>query len=74
MKLAKVIPLYKKNSPEFASNYRPISVENSDPQFMDHRPEFASNYRPISVENSDPQFMDHPVDPFHGRPQVVLIF
>ena len=26
MKLAKVIPLYKKNSPEFASNYRPISL------------------------------------------------
>ena len=26
MNLAKVIPLYKKNSPEFASNYRPISL------------------------------------------------
>ena len=26
MKLAKVIPLYKKNSPEFASNYRPVSL------------------------------------------------
>ena len=26
MKLAEVIPLYKKNSPEFASNYRPISL------------------------------------------------
>ena len=26
MKLAKVIPLYKKNSPEVLSNYRPISL------------------------------------------------
>ena len=26
MKLAKVIPLYEKNSPEFASNYGPISL------------------------------------------------
>ena len=26
MKLAKVIPLYKKDSPEVASNYRPISL------------------------------------------------
>ena len=26
MKMVKVIPLYKKNSPEFASNYRPISL------------------------------------------------
>ena len=26
MKLAEVVPLYKKNSPEFSSNYRPISL------------------------------------------------
>ena len=29
MKLAKVIPLYKKNSPEIPSNYRPISLSSA---------------------------------------------